>query len=196
MIRNGTWTSRASALSTKRSVGWAAGGTASIPVRGVTSGTTDGGATWFDANDVGAFLNRFRFFPEASRCRVRVGRHDLSMRRRPGRSPMAHDSSRRERAAISRWRGPVWNQTDVPANAAARRHDLRYAKTLVKVLADRSPRAPERGRYSWDFKTRTARTAEPAISSRRPHRRHVPTEHGGAASACDAGGAWAGRSST
>ena len=28
---------------------------------GTTSGTTDGGATWFDANDVGRFINRFRF---------------------------------------------------------------------------------------------------------------------------------------
>jgi photosystem II stability/assembly factor-like uncharacterized protein len=32
--------------------------------RGSSSATTDGGATWQDANDIGLFINRFRFFHE------------------------------------------------------------------------------------------------------------------------------------
>ena len=45
--------------------GWVGGwGAGIIPnSTGASSGTRDGGVTWFDANDVGRFINRFRFFP-------------------------------------------------------------------------------------------------------------------------------------
>ena len=43
--------------------GWVGGwGKKQLSTRtGWSSGTIDGGATWFDANDVGRFINRFRF---------------------------------------------------------------------------------------------------------------------------------------
>jgi hypothetical protein len=48
--------------------GWAGGWGDGFPrhPKGTTSGTTDGGANWFDANEVGHFLNRFRFVPGAT----------------------------------------------------------------------------------------------------------------------------------
>jgi hypothetical protein len=44
-------------------VGWVGGWGDGFPGNplGTTSSTTDGGATWSDANDVGRFINRFRF---------------------------------------------------------------------------------------------------------------------------------------
>ena len=47
------------------STGWVGGwGVATVgdPQAGFSSATTDGGTTWRDANDIGRFINRFRFF--------------------------------------------------------------------------------------------------------------------------------------
>ena len=43
--------------------GWVGGWGSSVrPLPGFSSGTTDGGKSWQDANHIGLFLNRFRFF--------------------------------------------------------------------------------------------------------------------------------------
>ncbi|MFC5142927.1 WD40/YVTN/BNR-like repeat-containing protein [Actinomycetospora rhizophila] len=41
--------------------GWVGGWGDRFFTGGFSSGTTDGGATWHDANEIGAFINRFRF---------------------------------------------------------------------------------------------------------------------------------------
>jgi hypothetical protein len=45
-------------------VGWVGGWGDADFMTGSTSGTVDGGRTWTDANDVGSFINRFRFFAD------------------------------------------------------------------------------------------------------------------------------------
>lgn len=42
--------------------GWGPGGFGSGSPSGFSSATTDGGQTWADANEIGLFINRFRFF--------------------------------------------------------------------------------------------------------------------------------------
>ena len=45
-----------------RTTGWVGGWGDESFAGGYTSATTDGGRTWLDANEVGKFVNRFRFF--------------------------------------------------------------------------------------------------------------------------------------
>ena len=174
-----TPTSRASASSTKP-IGWVGGwghGFNPGPGDGITSGTTDGGATWFDANDVGAFLNRFRFSGCRAVRRLRFGPDDLSVRRGP-------DIWR----SSTRWRhlhrGPnacrpagveiMEIKAEVPANAQRLTVTIFDPRqTLVKVLADeKSPRAGRADLHLGFQGPRRARTPVPAISSTRvSHRR-------------------------
>lgn len=44
--------------------GWVGGWGSADFTAGYTSGTTDGGETWVDSNEVGRFINRFRFLGE------------------------------------------------------------------------------------------------------------------------------------
>jgi hypothetical protein len=48
---------------------------------GLSSATTDGGRNWQDANDIGRFINRFRFFGDPGRGRLRLGAHGLPVLR-------------------------------------------------------------------------------------------------------------------
>ena len=58
---NATPISKASDSSTRTAAG-SEGGAPGGFTKGFTSATLDGGNNWRDANDVGLFLNRFRFF--------------------------------------------------------------------------------------------------------------------------------------
>ena len=57
-----TPTSRASVLSMTGGLGGRLGVDRDLSAKGYSSATVDGGATWAAANQIGLFINRFRFF--------------------------------------------------------------------------------------------------------------------------------------
>jgi photosystem II stability/assembly factor-like uncharacterized protein len=135
--------------------GWGHNFTSGNP-DGTTSGTTDGGATWFDANDVGHFINRFRF----------TGSEPIVAYASGGTvyqgvvSPSTAVASAAARAAPAP--GPfiplafdkLEIKTQLPDNAKKLTitiFDPRQA--LAKVLTEEaSPKAGART-FAWDFKT-------------------------------------------
>lgn len=125
------------------------------PGDGITSGTTDGGATWFDANSVGAFLNRFRFTGSEPIVGYASGRTIYQCVAVP-------DDVQPSAALLARRKMPdvplVWKsmeiKAEVPRDArqfAVTIFDAR--QTLVKVLADEASPAPGARTLTWDFKT-------------------------------------------
>jgi photosystem II stability/assembly factor-like uncharacterized protein len=135
--------------------GWGHNFTSGNP-DGTTSGTTDGGATWFDANDVGHFINRFRF----------TGSEPIVAYASGGTvyqgvvSPSTAIASAATRAApapgtfIPLAFDKLEIKTQLPDNAKKLTitiFDPRQA--LAKVLTEEaSPKAGERT-FAWDFKT-------------------------------------------
>ena len=139
-------------------IGWVGGwGHRVDPGRGITSGTTDGGATWFDANDVGAFLNRFRFFPGGKPVAGYASGDTIYQCIASDPLEDAHAMAAR---SIATRKAPIpkaWTSLEVKADIPANAQRLTITvfdtrQTLVKVLADeKAPRAGART-YSWDFK--------------------------------------------
>jgi photosystem II stability/assembly factor-like uncharacterized protein len=136
--------------------GWGHGFQAGL-ADGTTSGTTDGGTTWFDANNVGRFINRFRFFPGSQpiagyasggtvyQCVAADALDSVN-------APRARFDPRPE-APIPK----VWANMDIKAEVPANAQHLTVTvfdprQKLVKVLADeKAPRAGART-FNWDFK--------------------------------------------
>ena len=137
--------------------GWAGGWGHGPPQLGTTSGTTDGGATWFDANEVGHFLNRFRFFPGATTGIVGYASGDTIYQCTVA-SDAELETARLSRSAIGEPAFPlVWDRLDIAATVPDNAKQLTITifntrQTLVKTIAEASPRAGERAFY-WDFKT-------------------------------------------
>ena len=139
--------------------GWAGGWGQGFPrhPKGTTSGTTDGGATWSDANEVGHFINRFRFFPGATTGIVGYCSGDTIYQ-----CTVATDAelatARLSLSAIGEPAIPlVWDKLDIAATVPDKAKQLTITifdtrQTLVKTIAEASPQAGERT-FSWDFKT-------------------------------------------
>ena len=138
--------------------GWVGGWGRNFPDNplGSTSGTTDGGATWKDANEVGRFINRFRFTgaqPIVAYASGGTVYQCVASDAQPAAAP-----TRAARLAAEAPMPVAWDslkiETQVPAGAqqlAVTVFDPR--QTLVKVLADeRTPAAGART-FTWDFKT-------------------------------------------
>jgi photosystem II stability/assembly factor-like uncharacterized protein len=139
-------------------VGWVGGwghGFFSGTPDGTTSGTTDGGETWFNANDVGRFLNRFRFTGSKPIAGYASGATIYQcLQAEPAVLARLQPALRTPEPAIPKAWDRLDIETAVPDNAkqlAITVFDPR--QTLVKVLADeKAPRAGART-FSWNFKT-------------------------------------------
>jgi photosystem II stability/assembly factor-like uncharacterized protein len=119
---------------------------------GTTSGTTDGGATWFNANNVGAFLNRFRF----------TGATPIVAYASGNTVYQCTDAPVPEQVAQARVATPpipkAWDKLDIKAQVPDNARQLTITifnprQTLVKVLTDETSPASGARTFSWDFKT-------------------------------------------
>jgi photosystem II stability/assembly factor-like uncharacterized protein len=139
--------------------GWVGGWGDGFPrhPKGTTSGTTDGGATWFDANNVGHFLNRFRFFPGATTGIVGYASGDTIYQAKVA-SDAELQNARLSLSAVGERPLPVvWDKLDIAASVPANAKQLTITifdtrQNLVKTIKETSPAAGERT-FSWDFKT-------------------------------------------
>ena len=192
---DGMSSSKASALSTRRSAGSAAGGTAlpSGSPDGTTSGTTDGGATWFNANDVGRFPQSIPLH------RDREPIAGYASGRTIYQCVAADDDGgavRWPRAVAARMRpSRRVEMLDIKAEVPDDAQQLTVTifnprQTLVKVLADETSPAPGARTFTWDFKTDDGKDTgtghfiyRVSIDGNADHR------DGGAAGARHAGGA-------
>ena len=134
--------------------GWGHGFLAGNP-DGTASGTIDGGATWFDANGVGRFINRFRFTKTEPIVAYASGATIYQCIR-------TDDAAAAALAAEPRIVEPpipnAWATLDIDAQVPQNAKQLTITvfdprQSLVKVLAEET--APQAGarRFSWDFKT-------------------------------------------
>ena len=126
------------------------------PGDGITSGTTDGGATWFNANDVGAFLNQFRFTGSEPIVGYASGRTIYQC--------VAVPDNVQPSAALPRARPRMpavplaWKSMEIKAEVPrdARQFSVTIfnpRQTLVKVLTEETSPAPGARTLTWDFKT-------------------------------------------
>lgn len=137
--------------------GWAGGWGPGRPHTGATSGTTDGGATWSDANNVGRFLNRFRFFPGVTTGIAGYASGDTIYQ-----CTVATDgeleTARLSVSAVGEPAMPlVYDKLEIAASVPANATQLTITifntrQTLVKTITEAPPPAGERS-FSWDFKT-------------------------------------------
>jgi photosystem II stability/assembly factor-like uncharacterized protein len=146
-------------------VGWVGGwghGFDPGPGDGVTSGTTDGGATWFNANEVGGFINRFRFTGSEPIVGYASGRTIYQcMTSAAGEELARHSLAARAAApSIPVARKSMEVKVQLPDNAKQLTITIFDPReTLVKVLAEEtSPKAGARS-FAWDFKTEQGKDA-------------------------------------
>jgi len=136
--------------------GWGHGFVAGRP-DGTTSGTIDGGATWFDANNVGRFINRFRFFPGSQPIAGYASGGTVYQCVASETPEAAHAMAARFTAAPEDFIPKVWSSMDITAEVPANAQRLTVTvfdprQKLVKVLADEpAPRSGPRT-FNWDFK--------------------------------------------
>jgi hypothetical protein len=132
------------------------------PGDGISSGTTDGGATWFGANDIGQFINRFRFFanlqPVAGYASGRTVYQCLATDSVEGAAALTAQFTAPPEAPIPTVRGSMEITAEVPANAKQLMITIfNRRQKLMKVLADEeTPRAGTRT-FAWDFKNEEGR---------------------------------------
>ena len=134
--------------------GWGHGFMADTP-DGTTSGTTDGGATWFDANGVGRFINRFRFTKTEPIVAYASGGTIYQC-------TVAEGAALAALAAAPRVVEPpipkVWETLDITAEVPQNAKHLTITvfdprQTLVKVLTDETSPQPGARTFSWNFRT-------------------------------------------
>jgi photosystem II stability/assembly factor-like uncharacterized protein len=124
---------------------------------GVSSGTTDGGATWFSANEIGRYINRFRFFadlqPVAGYASGLTVYRCLASDSVDGAQALTAKLSVPQEAPIPTVRGSMEVTAEVPPNAQQLMITIfNRRQKLMKVLADEStPRVGSRT-FIWDFK--------------------------------------------
>ncbi|MDX0587079.1 hypothetical protein GOD01_30235 [Sinorhizobium medicae] len=137
-------------------VGWVGGwgdGFPSDPL-GTTSGTADGGATWFDANNVGRFINRFRFIGSGPIVAYASGGTVYQCVATEAKN--AKPPSLTERVAAETPIPFAWESLEINARVPDNAKQLTITifdprQTLVKVLAKEQPPTPGERIFTWDF---------------------------------------------
>jgi hypothetical protein len=138
--------------------GWVGGWGARFPrTPGFSSGTEDGGKTWFDANEIGLFINRFRFTGETPIVAYASGERVYRCEEVPEDADLSqfvtasdHDSDR----ALQPVSESLDINVEVPKGARRLRvacHDRRLR--LVHVFCDEQDPTPGTREFSWDFAT-------------------------------------------
>jgi photosystem II stability/assembly factor-like uncharacterized protein len=134
--------------------GWVGGWGVSVvgdPEAGFSSATTDGGKTWQDANEIGRFINRFRFFrgaePTGYASGLTVYRYSTEpvLERAPEPLLLLADN------APERVSGPVELGVTIPAGAASLKVDIwdRFGEKVRRVAAETAPAGGQRT-VTWD----------------------------------------------
>jgi photosystem II stability/assembly factor-like uncharacterized protein len=138
-------------------VGWVGGWGEKIAGghKGTSSATTDGGATWRDANDIGRFINRFRFTGTKPVVGYASGAtiYQLVDTDTPG--PLlasAADFHRKLEKEIPLVSDRIEVEVDVPAGAKELVVTIFNQRgTRMAVLADESNPPPGKRKYTWHF---------------------------------------------
>lgn len=137
--------------------GWVGGWGGPFPrPPGYTSGTEDGGMTWFDANEVGLFINRFRFTGETPIVAYASGEHVYrceAVSDEEDKSRLATPESGSERS-IPFVAETLDIKVEVPEGARCLRvacYDRRLR--LVHLFCDEQKPTAGSREFSWDFAT-------------------------------------------
>ena len=146
-------------------VGWVGGWGHGFPDEplGTTSGTTDGGATWSDANECRPFHQSISLHRDEAHRRLCLRRHGLSVHR--DRRRWLRRRRRLQRAAppkhLSPTRGTRWRsrRSCRPIRKQLTITIFDPRQTLVKVLADETSPAAGARTFNWDFKTEDGKDA-------------------------------------
>ena len=141
-------------------LGWVGGWGDAQFEGGFTSETSDGGATWQDANSVGKFLNRFRFIHEPELVGYASG--DTIYKYAP--APAGGEVERAAPPQFTRTRLPVRIPVDVPADAGRVRVDLwdRFGRHLA-TPADLTSPPPGAQEVAWSGETESGRAPHGGI---------------------------------
>ena len=138
--------------------GWVGGWGSSVrPLPGFSSGTTDGGNSWQDANHIGLFLNRFRFFGSPVSVGYASGDTIYKYSADPVESTAVHLAATAGRrpllpqAQILSDGLPIYIPMDVPAGTKRLTLHVwdRFGVDIGNVLDDIRPQSGSR-RYAWD----------------------------------------------
>ena len=145
-------------------VGWVGGWGHGFPDEplGTTSGTTDGGATWSDANSVGRFINRFRFTGSKPIVGYASGGTVYQCVETAAMASAAPSVAARRAAET-----PIpyaWDSLEIKTQLPANTKQLTITifdprQTLVKILAKETSPAAGPQTFKWDFKTEDGKDA-------------------------------------
>jgi hypothetical protein len=123
---------------------------------GTTSGTIDGGATWFNANDVGRFINRFRFLKTSPIVGYASGGtvYQCVASDDAGAALLTAAAPQMAEPPIPR----AWDKLNITAEVPKEARRLTVTifdprQTLVKVLVDEKSPLPGTRSFAWNFKT-------------------------------------------
>jgi photosystem II stability/assembly factor-like uncharacterized protein len=121
------------------------------PEAGFSSATTDGGKTWQDANEIGRFINRFRFFRGADPVGYASGLTVYRYSTEPVRAAAPEPLQLLAANAPGRVAGPVELGVTIPAGAASLNVDIwdRFGEKVRRAAAETDPTQGTRT-VTWD----------------------------------------------
>ena len=138
--------------------GWVGGWGGPFPrPPGFSSGTEDGGKTWFDANDIGLFINRFRFTGETPIVAYASGERVYRCEEVPedaDAAMLATASELDSDRSLQHVSQSLDINVEVPKGTRRLRvacHDRRLR--IVHVFCDEQDPTPGTREFSWDFAT-------------------------------------------
>jgi photosystem II stability/assembly factor-like uncharacterized protein len=145
--------------------GWVGGWGDKDFERGASSETLDGGEHWRDANEIGRFINRFRFFGNPVTVGYASGRTVYKYSSEPvgPLEALAAPATRfLETNEPEESAGPVEIIFDVPENSRHLTIDIwdRFGRYVRKLRDERDPR-PGRQVISWDLQDDSGRRVRP-----------------------------------
>jgi photosystem II stability/assembly factor-like uncharacterized protein len=143
-------------------LGWAGGWGDKDFEGGFTSVTHDGGDTWADANEVGKYLNRFRFIREPELVAYASGDTVYKYSSDPNGAPAGLAATRED--AYQRTTLPVRIPVDPQPGAESVRVDVwdRFGRHMATPLEESSPSAGTR-EATWGGETEEGGQAGPGI---------------------------------
>ena len=141
-------------------LGWVGGwGKGQVGVStGWSSGTTDAGGTWFDANEVGKFINRFRFTGTEPIVGYASGEtiYQCVATDSPSHAEALASSARALTARLAAEMPLVTDKLQITADVPAGTKQLNISvwsprQALIKMLVDEKDPSPGPRSVTWDF---------------------------------------------
>lgn len=147
--------------------GWVGGWGNRLFTGGFSSATTDGAENWRDANEIGRFLNRFRFIGQPIRVGYASGDTIYKYSSEPVPLPLELAAPRSKFLTADETESvetelPVEIAFTVPANAQTLTINVwnRFGVHVARPFYQQNPK-PGRGTFSWDFRDDAGRQLEP-----------------------------------